>query len=156
MGLPPEIRPATILPLMIKTTFPRNDAVVLLTLLCMAICFPRSQAADSGDSSSKTPADVFAGMGKSFRADKAQGVHARYQFNISGPEGGNWWIIVTDGKCEMGKGTIDSPDVTMAVSDADWVAISNGKLGGTWAYMTSRLKISGSQSIARKLDDMFP
>ena len=23
----------------------------------------------------------------------------------------------------------------------DWVAVSNGKLGGTWAYMTGRLKI---------------
>lgn len=126
-----------------------------VALSCLALSPAVVKAADASDSS-KTPADVFDGMRKSFRADKAKDVHARYQFNISGPQGGDWWIIVNDGKCEMGKGSIETPDVTFAVSDKDWVAISNGKLGGTWAYMTGRLKIQGSQNVARKLDDMFP
>ena len=110
----------------------------------------------SDETPNKTPADVFAGMRKSFRADKAKDVHARYQWNISGPAGGGWWIIIDDGKCNMGTGKIEKADVTFAVSDQDWVAISNGKLGGTWAYVSGRLKIDGPQSIAKKLDAMFP
>jgi len=34
--------------------------------------------------------------------------------------------------------------------------MSNGKLKGTWAFVTGRLKVQGSQSLARKLDEIFP
>jgi putative sterol carrier protein len=103
-----------------------------------------------------TPQQVFDGMKQSFRADKAKGVHAKYQWNLSGPNGGDWWIEVNDGTFKMGQGKIDNPSVTFITSDNDWVAMSNGKLKGTWAFMTGRLKVHGSQSIARKLDEIFP
>ena len=103
-----------------------------------------------------TPQQVFDGMRESFKADKAKGVHARYQWELSGPQGGQWWIDVNDGTYKMGKGKIDNPTVTFITSDADWVAMSNGKLKGTWAYMTGRLKVRGPQSVARKLDEIFP
>src|SRR5438094_1706090 len=103
-----------------------------------------------------TPQQVFDGMRESFEADKAKGVHARYQWELSGPQGGEWWIDVNDGTYKMGKGKIDNPTVTFITSDKDWVAMSNGKLKGTWAYMTGRLKVHGPQSVARKLDEIFP
>ena len=103
-----------------------------------------------------TPQQVFDSMRESFKADKAKGVHARYQWELSGPNGGEWWIDVNDGTYKMGKGKIDNPSVTFITSDNDWVAMSNGKLKGTWAFMTGRLKVRGSQAIARKLDEIFP
>ena len=103
-----------------------------------------------------TPQQVFDSMRESFKPDKARGVHARYQWELSGPNGGEWWIDVNDGTYKMGKGKIDNPSVTFITSDNDWVAMSNGKLKGTWAYMTGRLKVRGSQAIARKLDEIFP
>jgi len=103
-----------------------------------------------------TPQQVFDGMRESFKADKAKGVHARYQWELSGPQGGEWWIDVNDGTYKMGKGSIDHPNVTFVAKDKDWVAVSNGQLGGTWAYITGRLKIRGDQGIARKLGEMFP
>ena len=48
------------------------------------------------------------------------------------------------------------PNVTFVAKDKDWVAVSDGKLGGTWAYMTGRLKIRGDQGLARKLGEIFP
>jgi putative sterol carrier protein len=103
-----------------------------------------------------TPQQVFDGMRQSFQADKAKGVHARYQWELSGPNGGEWWIDVNDGTFKMGRGKIGNPSVTFFTSDNDWVAMSNGQLKGTWAYLTGRLKVRGSQSIARKLDEIFP
>ena len=103
-----------------------------------------------------TPQQVFDSMRESFKADKAKGVHARYQWELSGPNGGEWWIDVNDGTYKMGKGKIDNPSVTFITSDADWVAMSNGKLKGTWAFMTGRLKVRGSQAVARKLNEIFP
>jgi len=56
----------------------------------------------------------------------------------------------------MGRGKIDNPSVTFITSDEDWVGMSNGKLKGTWAFMTGRLKVRGSQAVARKLNEIFP
>jgi putative sterol carrier protein len=120
-----------------------------------AICIGAASAA-SKEPSSSTPQGVFDGMRQSFQADKAKGVHARYQWELSGPQGGEWWIDVNDGKFKMGRGKIDNPSVTFVAKDKDWVAVSNGQLGGSWAYMTGRLKIRGDQGVARKLGQIFP
>jgi putative sterol carrier protein len=112
--------------------------------------------AASSEPEDTTPQQVFDGMRKSFRAEKAKGVHARYQWELSGPNGGQWWIDVNDGTFKMGRGKIDNPNVTFITSDNDWVAMSNGKLKGSWAYLTGRLKVHGPQSLARKLDEIFP
>lgn len=102
------------------------------------------------------PQEVFDGMRKSFRADRASGVTAHYQFDLSGPEGGHWRIEVKDGKCRVERGETERPDVTLIASDKDWVALSNGKLSGTWATITGRLKVRGDHQLARKLDELFP
>ncbi len=103
-----------------------------------------------------TPQDVFDGMRQSFRPEQARGVHARYQWRLSGPHGGEWWIEVKEGKARIGKGKIDHPDVTFVSSDRTWVALSNGRLSGFWATITGRLKVRGDQRLARKLGKMFP
>jgi putative sterol carrier protein len=103
-----------------------------------------------------TPQEVFDSMRSSFQSAKAKGVHARYQWNLSGPQGGEWWIEVNDGSYKMGTGKIDHPNVTFVAKDKDWVAVSNGQLSRTWAYFTGRLKIRGDQTIARKLGEIFP
>lgn len=123
--------------------------------IATAIYLGTASAASTEDSVS-TPQQVFDGMRQSFQANKAKGVHARYQWELSGPQGGQWWIDVNDGKYKMGKGKISNPNVTFVARDKDWVAVSNGQLGGTWAYMTGRLKIRGDQGLARKLGQIFP
>jgi putative sterol carrier protein len=103
-----------------------------------------------------TPQEVFDAMRGSFQPAKAKGVHARYQWDLSGPHGGEWWIEVNDGIYKIGKGKISDPNVTFIVSDKDWVAICHDQLSGTWAYFTGRLKVRGDQGVARKLGEMFP
>jgi putative sterol carrier protein len=103
-----------------------------------------------------SPQEVFDGMRAGFRADKAKGVSARYQFDFTGPAGGEWFIEVNDGKFTMARGRIENATVTLSASDRDWVALANGKLNGTWAVFTGRLKVRGPQWLARKLDEMFP
>ena len=113
-------------------------------------------SAASNEPANSNPQQVFDGMRQSFQADKAKGVHARYQWELSGPNGGEWWIDVNDGTFKMGRGKIDNPSVTFITSDKDWVAMSNGTLKGSWAFLTGRLKVRGPQSVAKKLDEIFP
>jgi len=134
-----------------------KDATFCLTIIALAVALALDVTRGaSNEPENTTPQQVFDGMRQSFRADKAQGVHARYQWELSGPNGGQWWIDVNDGKFQMGRGKIDNPNVTFITSDNDWVAMSNGKLKGSWAYLTGRLKVHGPQSLARKLDEIFP
>ncbi|MEY2539998.1 MAG: hypothetical protein QOG67_3738 [Verrucomicrobiota bacterium] len=131
----------------------------VLSLLCgllfVGACSLPAAPIRPREAANSTPQQVFDGMRGSFLPDKAKGVQARYQFDLSGPNGGRWWIEVNDGKCRIERGTIHNPGVTFLASDRDWVALSNGKLPGFWAYLTGRLKIHGDQKLARKLDEMF-
>jgi len=126
-----------------------------ISAIVMAVYLGAASAA-SKEPSNSTPQQVFDGMRQSFRANQAKGVHARYQWDLSGPNGGQWWIDVNDGAYKMGKGKIDHPNVTFVATDKDWVAVCNGQLGGTWAYLTGRLKVRGDQGVARKLGEIFP
>src|SRR6516225_2642347 len=84
--------------------------------------------AASNEPASATPQDVFDAMRQSFQAQKAKGVHLKYQWQLSGPKGGEWWIEVNDGKYKMGRGKIPNPSVTFLATDKDWVAICHGQL----------------------------
>src|SRR6266850_2092658 len=123
-------------------------------LFAMAIC--ASAATTLADRAESTPQDVFDAMRDSFQPAKAKGVHVRYQWDLSGPHGGEWWIEVNAGTYTMGKGKIPNPNVTFIATDKDWVAICHDQLSGTWAYLTGRLKVRGDQGVARKLGEMFP
>ena len=138
-----------------KLSKSKNPVLITSAAIVGAICLVTASTSAAAGSDS-TPQQVFDGMRQSFQANKAKGVHARYQWDLSGPNGGEWWIDVNDGSYKMGKGKIDNPSVTFITSDADWVAMSNGKLKGTWAFMTGRLKVRGSRAVARKLNEIFP
>jgi putative sterol carrier protein len=126
-------------------------SATIVTVACIA-----ATNAVAEEPSSTTPQGVFDAMRGSFQPAKAKGVHARYQWDLSGPNGGQWWIDVDDGKYKMGKGKITNPNVTFRASDKDWVAICHDQLSGTWAYLTGRLKVRGDQNVARKLGEIFP
>ena len=113
-------------------------------------------SATSSDTDNSTPQQVFDGMRESFGPEKAKGFHVRYQWHLSGPNGGDWYVEVNDGKCKIGQGKIDNPDVTFIASDKTWVGLSNGTIKGWWAYLSGRLKIRGDQNLAKKLGEMFP
>ena len=128
---------------------------ISFSVAAVAVCFVAASAAPASHVDS-TPQQVFDSMRGSFQPTKAKGVHARYQWDLSGPNGGQWWIDVENGTYKMGKGKISNPSVTFIAKDKDWVAICNDQLSGTWAYVTGRLKVRGDQGIARKLGEMFP
>lgn len=100
--------------------------------------------------------DVFEEMVKHFNPGAAQGTTAAYQFEISGPEGGTWALDIKDGACELIKGGVASPSVTISLADKDWMAIREGKLNSQMAFMQGKLKIKGDMNLAMKLQTMFP
>ena len=133
----------------------RIRSLWLMVAVVAVTCLGAVTMAAAGHNHS-TPQEIFDGMRGSFQPAKAKGVHARYQWDLSGPNGGEWWIDVNDGTYKMGTGKIASPSVTFIAKDKDWVAICNDQISGTWAYLTGRLKVRGDQGVARKVGEIFP
>ena len=92
-------------------------------------------------------AAIFDGIAAGLKADpsiakKANGV---FQFNLSKPA--SEWVV--DCKAATVKpGKAAKADVTLTLSDADFVAMAAGKLNGMQAFMSGKLKIKVRASAA--------
>lgn len=100
-------------------------------------------------------AEIFSGMVTRFVPAKAEGVNAVIQFNLSGDNGGLYWLKVTDGACTSGSGQAENPKMTLKAAADDWHAVSTGKMNAMQAFMSGKLKIEGDMGIAMKLQTMF-
>jgi putative sterol carrier protein len=99
--------------------------------------------------------EAFAGMPANFKSDKAAGMKAVYQWDITGEGGGKWYAEIADGKCAVSEGAHASPNITITVASKDWLDILNGKLDGQMAFMSGKLKVKGDMSLAMKLKTLF-
>jgi putative sterol carrier protein len=100
--------------------------------------------------------EVFEKMPQVFNPAAAAGLNIIFQFNISGPQGGDWNVIVKDGTCQVNEGVHESPTVTLTLADEDWLAICNGTLNGMTAFMTGKLKATGDIMAAQRIQSLFP
>jgi putative sterol carrier protein len=104
-----------------------------------------------------TPADVFEEINKRLEANpaKAANMNAAYQFDLSGDDGGQYHIVLKDGKGEAGPGAPENPNITITMTASDFVDLSSGKLDGTMAFMSGKIKIKGDMGLAMKLQSVL-
>src|SRR5437899_5326281 len=102
-----------------------------------------------------TPKEIFAEMPKNLNADAAKGMNSTIQFNLSGDDGGQWYVALKDGTCQVQEGTASSPNMTLSMSAQDYVDMIMGKLNGQMAFMSGKLKISGDMGLAMKMQSLF-
>jgi predicted lipid carrier protein YhbT len=82
-------------------------------------------------------------------------INAIYQFNISGPNGGQWSVDCTQPGGSVVAGTSAGAKCTVVATDADFLAIVNGKLNPQMAFMSGKLKIQGDMGLAMKLQQIL-
>mgnify|MGYP002712452209 CR=1 FL=1 len=88
-------------------------------------------------------------------ASKTAGMSSIYQFDISGDNGGQWYVNLNDGKVDVVNGTAEAPSITLSTTDENWLKIVSGQLSGQTAFLTGKLKIKGDMSLAMKLQSIF-
>jgi putative sterol carrier protein len=101
-------------------------------------------------------AHYFETLGDRFVAEASAGVSAVFQYELGGPTGGTWHVVVSDGTMALNDGAHDKPTVTIKMKDADYINMVNGTLKGPMAYMTGKLKVKGSIPMAQKMQKIFP
>jgi putative sterol carrier protein len=102
-----------------------------------------------------TPDVVIEQMPQHLDSAKAGTTNATVQFDLSGDNGGKWWIKVHDGAAESGKGEVENPNLTLLASADDYVKIATGQMDGTAAFMQGKLKIKGDMGLAIKFQSFF-
>lgn len=103
----------------------------------------------------QTMSALFADMATKFKADRAAGLTATFQFNITGDDGGTWHAKIADGAATFGEGDAESPNVTITATSGDWLAIVSGSMNPQMAFMTGKLKVQGDLGLATKLQQLF-
>ena len=105
---------------------------------------------------SKAEIDAFiAEMPAKFRPEKAQGLNTIIQINLTGENGGQWWVKIADGACEVHEGTADNPAMTLNPTSDDLYAVLTGETNAVAAFMQGKIKVGGDMSLALKMQTMF-
>ena len=93
-----------------------------------------------------TPKEIFAAMPGQLDQNAAKGVNATIQFNLSGDNGGQWYVAIKDGTAQVSEGTAPSANMTMSMAANDYVDMTTGKLNGQMAFMTGKIKVGGNMA----------
>jgi len=102
-----------------------------------------------------TPEDIFNELPNHLDTIAAKGLNAIIQLNLTGEQGGQWYVSVRDGKAEVTKGSASAPNMTMSMMAQDYVDMTIGRLNGQMAFMSGKLKISGDMGLAMKMQSLF-
>lgn len=94
-------------------------------------------------------------MPKAFIPEKAVGVDAVIQYNLTGAEAGDYIITVKDGKCEVAEGIAPNPKMTLRADSQDYKDVISGKLNPMNAFMQGKIKVTGDLNLAMKLANFF-
>ena len=92
---------------------------------------------------------------KSFQPDKAAGIDAVVQFNISGAQGGDYVATIRDQKLSVAPGVVPSPRLTLGANSQDILNMFNGRLNPMQAYMQGKVQVRGDMGLAMRLADVF-
>ncbi|HET7010657.1 MAG TPA: SCP2 sterol-binding domain-containing protein [Anaerolineales bacterium] len=94
-------------------------------------------------------------MPKAFLPEKAAGVEAVIQYHLGGEQGGDWVVDISQGKCEVRKGTAESPKLTLTADAADYMNVVTGKVNAMSAFAEGKVKLKGDLALAMKLMNFF-
>lgn len=86
---------------------------------------------------------------------KNKGVNGVFQFDISGDEPMAFYFKLDDGAPTVAEGTADSSSITISMASSDFKDMVDGKLNGTMAFMSGKLRIKGDMSLAMKLESII-
>ncbi|MBK9307794.1 MAG: SCP2 sterol-binding domain-containing protein [Nitrospira sp.] len=104
----------------------------------------------------KTIREVLDTLPSKLDKDVAEDVEAVYQFDLKGPQGGQYHLLVQNGTCVVKDGVHSDPHVTLSMAGEDCIRILNGQLSSMTMAMSGRLQIAGDIGLAMQLKSLFP
>lgn len=116
-----------------------------------------SDNAQASPADTNTPAGIFTSLRSLASESIVKEIGGTFLFVLKGENGGNWLLNLKSGSGSVEEvPSSDTPaDVTMTMEVKHMVDMFRGKLNGTTALMTGKMKMSGNMGLAMKLDRLL-
>lgn len=100
--------------------------------------------------------EIFARMPEAFRPEKAEGVTAVMQYDIT-TDGGvkSWTVVVDNGACTTSEDAANDPRLTLQLGLVDFVRLIFGQAEGPQLFMGGKLKLKGDMMFAMQMQTYF-
>ena len=95
------------------------------------------------------------GMPWAFNRQAAGDAQAMIQFHVSGPEAGNYYLKIAQGKCTSFEGIGTNPGLTIHTPDTVWLRIARKELDGAQAFQEGLYTAEGDLSMLLKFREWF-
>jgi len=102
-----------------------------------------------------SPAEIFVAMPGGFISERAAGMNAVIQFDLTGEGGGKWYATIANQQLQVAEGATTSPTMTLTMAASDYVAMTNGELNAMTAFMQGKIKVAGDMQLALKMQNLF-
>lgn len=87
--------------------------------------------------------------------DEIKDLNGRIHFSLSGQGGGEWGVVLKDGKVSVNQGALADPQLTIKSTTEIAEKLLNGKLNPMMAFMTGKIKITGDMALGMKLFNLL-
>jgi putative sterol carrier protein len=88
--------------------------------------------------------------------DAAKQIDAKYQINITGDGGGEWFIDVSDSGPRVERGNPGTADCVITVATEDFQKLyENPQANSMQLFFAGKLKVTGNPTLAMKLQKLF-
>ena len=95
--------------------------------------------------------ELMKSLPKLINAEEAKGLNGWVQFSLTGVGGGDWGVILEDGKVNVSEGPMMQPQLTVKISTENAEKLMSGSLDPMMAFMTGKIKIAGDMFLGMKL-----
>lgn len=99
--------------------------------------------------------DLFMAMPQYANASAIEGIDKTIQFNLTGKEPGNYYLVVQNGEATMYEGVTNKADATINSPSDLWVKIATGKENGAVAFMMGKFQAKGDLSLLMSMQNWF-
>ena len=87
--------------------------------------------------------------------DPAKEIGAKYQINVTGDGGGEWYIDCSDSGPKAEAGNPGGADCTIELASDDFQKLVENPQVGMQLFFAGKLKVTGNQMLAMKLQKLF-
>ena len=98
-----------------------------------------------------TPQQIVDRMRRAFDGAADPSLRATLQLDVTGKEGGKWWVQVDGGTCETGSGAADRADAVVSLKVRELVRLGLGEVTPFWSAAKGTLKITGNMRLGEVL-----
>lgn len=98
---------------------------------------------------------LFEKLPGAFIPEKAGDLDAVIQFELTGEEASDWYLVIKDKTVKVEKGKSEGATMTLSADSGDYKDIVTGKINAMNAFMQGKVKLQGNLNLAMKFAEMF-